>query len=445
MGLVDRVNAQLRQPEAVRSDPITMEEFGYLLGRDNGNAVSTRSGVTMSAKRALGISAWYSGVRYISESVAGLPVHTFRDANGTRTRRADAPWLRRPDDEDTWHGWAEFTMMSLLHKGNAYSFKIRNPLGQVVGLRKLHPDRVRPGRSPSTGRKVFEIDGRTDVAFTSREILHIPGLSYDGVVGLNPIQTLSEPLGNVAAADSYAGAAFGNGDHVRAYLSVPKILTEPEAERMQALWQKMHRGLVTAHELAVLGGGAEYKTIGLDPQQTQLLETRKFGVDEVARILRLPPHKLYDLERATFSNIEHQSIEAVTDGIRPWVQRIEAWVNIDPDLLPARNFIELELEGMLRGDTKSRFEAYSVGIAGGFLMPAEPRRKENLPYIEGSEFLQRPLNMTTYGPDAVDTTTGHDDARQLSSAEVLQKVYLAAREGLISIPEARQLAGIDRP
>src|SRR5207253_8436781 len=109
------------------------------------------------------------------------------------------------------------------------------------------------------------------------------------------------------------------------------------------------------HRFAVLGNGAEYKTVDLDPSALQLLETRKFSIDEMARIIGVPPHKLYELDRATFSNIEHQAIEATTDSIRPWVVRIEGWINFDPDLMPARNFLEMELEGLLRGDIETRY------------------------------------------------------------------------------------------
>jgi len=262
---------------------------------------------------------------------------------------------------------------------------------------------VKPGVA-SDGFKVFELDGRSDVPFSRREILHIPGLSYDGVVGLNPIEHHAQTLGTQAAADEHAGRFFGSGVMDRAYITVPKTLSTPAADEMRDAWRSHYEGLRNAHRLAVLGGGAEFKTIGLDPQQTQLLESRKYGVVEVARMLRLPPHKLYDLERATFSNIEHQSIEAVVDGIRPWCTRIEAHVNFDPDLMRSGNFIEFELEGLLRGDIKSRYEAYSAGVTGGFLMPSEPRRLENLPHIDGSDFLLRPLNMATVGPDAVATT-----------------------------------------
>ena len=395
MALADRVAAR-RSKEAVRSDPVTLEEFGYMLAQSGmGSSGSTKAGVMVGPQRALGLSAWYSGVRYLAENVSALPVHTYRDRPSDRERRADPPWLRKPDVETTWLALVELWMVSLLHRGNAYAFKIRNDVGQVVGLRGIHPDRVKPGQTERG--KVFEVDGRRDVAFTTREILHIPGLSYDGVVGLNPIAAQAETLGVVVAADEYAATYLGNGAHVDAYLTVPATLTNAQAAEMRQVWEEQHRGMVNAHRLAVMGGGAEYKTLGLDPAAMQLLEARKFGVTEVARILRIPPHKLYDLEKATYSNIEHQAIEAVTDSIRPWVVRIEAWVNADPDLLPPRNFVEFELEGLLRGDTASRYEAYSKATGRPWMSPNEVRRLENAPRIDDPEMdrVASPLNMGT--------------------------------------------------
>lgn len=396
MGLLDRI---AERQQVVRSDPVTLEEFGYLLGRNRGQ-IKTRSGVTVDPNRALAIPAWYSGVRYLSETVASLPVHTFRDTAAGRSQRADPPWLKRPDVETTRFSLFEHWMMSLLHRGNAFSFKRRDPVGRVVGLRPVHPDRVKVGQADD-GTKRFQIDNREDLIFTTREIFHIPGLSYDGIVGLDPISGFAgESLGRIAAADEFASRHFSQGTHLQGYISVGQDLTQTQLDGLKDQWSRFHRGLANAHEFGVLGNGSEYKTISLNPEQMQLLESRRYGIIEVAQILRIPPHKLYELSRATYSNIEHQSIEAVMDGIRPWVERVEEWTNFDLDLLPAGNFVEFDLEGLLRGDIKTRYEAYSAGINAGFLMPAEPRRRENLPFVDGTEYLNVPLNMGQVGPDA---------------------------------------------
>lgn len=414
MSLIDRVNARA-VGDVRRSDPVSLEDFGYLLGQSGGlgnaggPAYKTRAGTTVGVSRALGISAWYSGVRYLSETLASLPVKTFRDTSAGRQQRADPPWLRRPDREMPKFGLFEAFMMSLLHRGNAFAFKLRDPLGRVTGLRYLHPDRVRVGQADD-GTKVFLVDSDEQRPFTSREILHIPGLSYDGVIGLDPIRYHAENLGTIAAADEFAGRHFGQGSHVQAYLSMPQALTTKQANDLKDQWEAFHRGIANAHEFGVLGGGAEYKTITLDPQQQQLLESRQYGVLEVARILRIPPHKLYELERATFSNIEHQGIEAVTDSIRPFAERIEEWVNFDPDLLPGPNFMEFNLDGLMRGDAKSRAEYYHFAITDGWMSRAEPRLKENLPPVDGLDMFLVPQNMALQRPDGTIQPLNEPDA-----------------------------------
>lgn len=398
MALADRVAGQVAERQAVRAaDPVTMEEFGYLLGRGQGGGM-TKAGVSVGPTRALGVSAWHRGVRYLTETVASLPVRTFSDLGGKRTRRADPPWMARPDTELPWFGLIEQWMMSELHRGNAYSFKVRNPMGQVIGLRPVHPDRVRGGQA-ADGTKVFKIDNRDDVGFTSREVFHIPGLSYNGIYGLDPLSLMAEGIGRAAAADQFAAKSFGQGSHLQAYLSFKEPLTEDEANATKNQWLRFHSGMSNGDQFGVLGNGAEYNTVTLTPEQQQLLETRKFEVTEVARFLGVVPHKLYDLEHATFSNIEHQAIEAVVDGVRPWVERFESWINFDPHLLPAGNFVEFQLDGLLRGDSAARAAFYTAGVNGGWMTRAEPRSLENMPEIEGLDKVLVPLNMRQAGDE----------------------------------------------
>lgn len=392
MALLDRVTAVMPAGREVsRADPVSMTEFANLLGQASGTSFSTKAGTTVGTHRALGITAWYSGVRYISETIAGLPVKTFRDVGGSRSMRTDPPWLKRPDLEQPWFGLVEFLVMSLLHRGNAYAFKIRNEVGQVVGLRELRPDRITPGQAPD-GTKRFLVD-QNERPFSTRDILHIPGLAYDGRIGLNPIQTSAEALGAVAAADDYAGRFFGSGTHLGGLISVPQELDDADAQRLKATWDNFHQGLLNAHQTGVLSKGATYTPLALNAHDTQLIESRAYGVTEISRLLRLPPHKLYELTRATFSNIEHQSIETITDGIQPWVERIEAWINFDPHMLPAGNFIEFNLEGRLRGDTATRYAAHTASVGAPWQTPNEARKRENLSPLPGGDDLLTPLNM----------------------------------------------------
>lgn len=396
--LVERVaRRRAGRTDARRAaDPVTLEEFGYLLSQSNGQAVRTKAGVTMSPKRALGITAWYSGCRYLAETLASIPVHTYRDRGSRRERRADPPWVQAPDVEQTWFGLVESWMMCELHRGNAYTFKLRSPVGQVVGLREIHPDRVTTGQAPD-GSKRFLVDD-IEQPFTRRDILHIPGLAYDGRVGLNPIQTLANALGGVAATDDYAQRFFAHGTHVGGIISVPQELSPQAAAKLKSEWDRFHEGLVNAHKTGVLSKGATYQRLALNAADSQLLESRNFGVTEVARMLRIPPHKLYDLTRATFSNIEHQSIESVVDSIRPWAARFEAWINADPDLCPPGNFIEFQLEGLLRGDAAARAAFYTSMIQNGSMQPKRAAELENLDAPDDLAYWLRPLNMAVIRP-----------------------------------------------
>lgn len=421
-----------------------MEEFGYLLGQQGGAVSKSRSGVSVGVNRALGIPAWYSACVYLSTSVAFLPWATYRrPVGGARARRSDPPWMRRPDTEMPWPALVEHWVMALLHRGNAYAYKVRNGVGQVVGLRAVHPDRVRVGQA-SDGTKIFQVDGR-DVGLTSREILHIPGLSYDGVMGLDPIRIHAEALGLIAAADEFAARSFGQGTHLQAYISLPQPLSLEEADQLKAQWERFHRGVQNVNELGVLGNGAEYKTISLDPEQTQLLQTRKYGVIDVSRLVRLPPHKLYELDRATFSNIEHQAIEAVTDGVKPIVERIETWVSFDPDLTPPGNYIEADIDGLLRGDIKTRFEAKALATLNGAYSPKQWRDDEGWDPVDGLDYYLVPLNMRMIGPDALADEGSSSSPKSI--AETIQKIYLGVPD-ILSAEEARQIvdrlgAGLD--
>jgi HK97 family phage portal protein len=398
VALLDRI-AAATEPRAdiSRADPISMEEFSYLLGAGNGNAVRTKSGSTVGPHRVLGITAWYSGCRYLTESVAGLPWHHYlRIDDMMRERRAPQPWLEHPDVDWTWYGLVEHWMMAMLHKGNTFSFKLRNPVGQVIGLREIHPDRVTTGIAPD-GSKRFMV-GNEEYVYTTHDILHIAGMAYDCRFGINPIYTLSDSLGAVAAADDYSGRFFASGTHLGGIISVPQQLNTTQATELRNEWDSFHQGLLNAHKTGVLSKGAVYNRISLNAQETQLLESRQYGIAEISRALRIPPHKLYDLTRATFSNIEDQNIDAITDSVRPWVQRIENAINADPELVLSGHFIEASMEGLLRGDSAARSAFYTAGVTGGWMMPATPARLENLPAPAELEYYLRPLNMAVIRP-----------------------------------------------
>jgi HK97 family phage portal protein len=374
---------------------MSLEEFGALIGTNAGFGKS-KAGIDITPRRAMGITAWYSGVRYLKEGVGFLPIHSYlRDTTG-RSRVANPVWLDQPDSDMTRGTLFELWIQSLLNRGVALGFKLRDPLGErVTGMRFLHPNRVKI--RIDQGRRVFDI--RTDNdgvrTFTSRDVFCVVFQTEDGYTPISPISYHRESLSTIAAAEEFAGRAFGDGTHVDKYVEIDSASRQKPKEVKEEL-EEFYKGLDKAHGLPVLKG-MSLKTVGLSPEDAQLLLTRQYGIIQVAQILRIPPHKLYDLSRATFSNIEHQAIESVVDSIRPLANRFEDAINADRDLIREGRYVEFQLEGLLRGDIKSRYEAYGIGIEKGFLTRNEPRTLENLPAIPGLDRPLVPLNMAEVG------------------------------------------------
>lgn len=402
--MIDRALGNVaRRPREVRRDQdMLTEAFAELIMSGGASASSTgrsRSGVAVTDRSLMGSTAWNRGVRYLTASVSGLPWHHYmRLPDDARERRAAPPWLTQPDREQTWRGCVEYVMVSLLHKGNAFLFKLRNPnTDQVTGLREIHPDRITTGIAPD-GTKRFLID-RDPREWTTREILHIPGLVIDGGrFGCNPIRVLANAMGVVLAGDEYAGR-FYSASNLGGIISYPgPPLAGDEAAALLAEWDAFHAGLERAHKTGVLSGGATYNRIALNAEEAQLLQTRTFGVTEVARAIGLAPHKLYDLSRATFSNIEHQSIEVMTDSIRPFAILIEDAINHDRDLVLPGHYIEASLEGLLRGDSAAIAASLTAGVNGGWLSPYTAARIQNLPSPPELDYYLRPLNMAVIRP-----------------------------------------------
>lgn len=391
MSALGRARAHIRRAGV----PVTLEEFGRLLSGKQGK---TSTGLSVTERRALGLSAWWSGVRYLSESVAFLPTSSYVGIGANRRRRNNPAWINLPMRSPkgrpilTWSMLRELWMLSLLHRGNAYGWKIRDTVGRITGMNYLHPDRVKPQGQKPDGERHYLIDvtgkGRW-LPFTSFEVFHIVGPGFDGIAGVSPIQYHADTLGIAVAADDFAGKYFGQGAALSSYFKLTKPRKKP-IEEIKAELADTHRGITNAHEVGVLAMGVDYVAPGLNAKDAQILEAREWSVLEIARILRVPPHKLYDLRRATFSNIEQQSIEAVTDGVVPWVERIEDQVDADSDLSIPGTSIELEIEGLLRGDSAARSAWYSSGINNGYLELAEIRAKEGLPPLPGMNVFFRP-------------------------------------------------------
>ena len=367
----------------------------FVFGRAN-------SGEMVDERSAMQISTVYACVRLLAESVAQLPLHLYRASeNDGQEKACEHPLYkilyREPNPEMTSFSYWEAVMTHLLLWGNSYSQVVRDGRNNVLGLYPLMPENVEIDRTEK-GELYYiyhaytnEVPGDTnkDIIFRRDEILHIPGLGFNGLVGFSPVAMMKNALGTTIAVEKYGSSFFRNGAQPAGVLEHPGVLKNPE--KIRENWSKVYGGANNAHKVAVLEEDMHYKPISLPPEDSQFLSTREFGVEEICRIFRVPPHMVQDLKRATFSNIEHQSIDFVVHTLDPWLVRIEK--AIIKDLLVEEEkdeyFPKFNVDGLLRGDYKSRMDGYSVGISTGIISPNEARRKENMPALpegEGGDF-----------------------------------------------------------
>ena len=361
--------------------------------RDSGNLFvfgSANSGEKVDESSALQISTVYACVRLLAETVASLPLHLYRYTDEGKERATDHPLYkilyRQSNPEMTSFSFRETIMTHLLLWGNAYAQIIRDGKNGVLGLYPLLPENVEIDRMES-GELYYiyhaytdEVPGENnkDITFRRDEILHIPGLGFNGLVGFSPIALMKNALGTTLAVERYGSSFFKNGAQPIGVLEHPGVLKNPE--RIRENWADVYGGPRNAHKVAVLEEGMSYKPISLPPEDSQFLSTREFGVEEICRIFRVPPHMVQDLKRATFNNIEHQSIDFVMHTIMPWLVRIEQGIIKDVLVEEEQDeyFPKFNVDGLLRGDYKSRMEGYAIGFSNGFLSPNCIRKLEDM-------------------------------------------------------------------
>jgi len=391
MTVFRRLADRLASPENPRY-PLTAPELVAWLGQ----AGETDSGITVSPERSVQVTAVYRAVSLIAGAAAALPLKVFRSGRRSEVR---VPLLERPHPDLTDFELWEYVYVSLLLWGNAYLEKRRDGLGRVVELWPINPATVTVRRGALTeanpSGKEFVIGGKT---LTPYDILHIPGLSYDGLVGLSPIQVARQALGLSIAAESLGARLFASGSLLSGVLQTDQKLPEEAARRIKTAWQQKVAGLQRAHEIVVLDAGLKFQPISIPPEDAQFLETRKFQVQEIARLFGVPPHLLMDLDGSTSwgTGIEQQTIGFVIYTLRPWLTRVERRVTVS-DLIPARAYAEYVVEGLLRGDTQQRYQAYATARQWGWMTINEIRERENLEPVEGGDQLISPLNMAPIG------------------------------------------------
>ena len=366
-------------------------DFRYLFG-------PSASGKTVNEFTAMQTTAVYACVRILAETLAALPLQLYRYTPGGKERVYDHPLYHllhdEPNPEMTSFIFRETLMSHLLIWGNAYSQIIRDRLGRVQGLYPLRLDKMTVCRDErgkifylytKTGDENPNIKPYGQVALQKEEVLHIPGLGFDGLVGYSPIAMARNAVGMTMACEEYGAYFFANGASPSGVLEHPGVLKDPA--KVRDSWNAVYRGSANAHKVAVLEEGMKYQQIGIPLEEAQFLETRKFQLNEIARLYRIPPHMIGDLEKSSFNNIEQQSMEFVKYTLDPWVIRWEQAMQ-KALFLPEEKkqyFLKFNVNGLMRGDYESRMTGYSIGRQNGWLSANDIRELEDMNSVPDEE------------------------------------------------------------
>lgn len=369
-------------------DSLSGSRYSFFFG-------GTTAGKPVNEHTAMQMTAVYSCVRILAETLAGLPLHVYKyNDSGGKEKYLQHPLYRllhdEPNPEMTSFTFRETLMSHLLLWGNAYAQIIRNARGEVIALYPLMPNKMTVDRDKN-GRLFYLYQRSVEDAPTlgkdslvyldPSDVLHIPGLGFDGLVGYSPIAMAKNAIGLAMATEEYGAKFFANGAAPGGVLEHPGTIKDPQ--KVKESWNAAYQGSTNSHRVAVLEEGMKYQQIGIPPEQAQFLETRKFQINEIARIFRVPPHMLADLEKSSFSNIEQQSLEFVKYTLDPWVVRWEQ--NMYRSLLMASEkstvFIKFNVDGLLRGDYVSRMNGYATARQNGWMSANDIRELENLDRI----------------------------------------------------------------
>lgn len=367
--------------------------------------IGTLPGIRVTEEAALSFSAVFGAVKVLAESVASLPLFIYRRLERGKEPARDHslfPVLHDlPNPELTSCEFREIQMAALVLWGNAYAEIDRDAFGEIVALWPIHPSRVQIRRSSIGAPLEYHVTlpmGAGRVVLPKQRMFHVRALALDGVQGISPIRMHRESIALGLAATEFGARFFSQGLNAGGVLEHPQTLSEQAYDRLDKSIKEQHSGLSAVHRLLILEEGMKFEKLTIPPDDAQWLETRQFQVNEIARIYRIPPHKLGDLTRATFSNIEEQSIEFVTDTLMPWLVRWEQAIARDLLDAPDRRdfFAAFKLEGLLRGKTVDRYQAYAIARQWGWESVNSILDLENRnPIGPAGDIYLSPLNMVS--------------------------------------------------
>jgi HK97 family phage portal protein len=429
---------------------ITLDEFAEQM-KSAAEGGETRSGIRVSAQGAMNLSAVYNAVNLISGSIASCSFILYRRLDEqSRERLRGHPLYailhHRVGPNMTSHQWVRTSVAHLLFWGNAYSIILRDGYrGAILGLKILHPNQVKIYQVKDTSDLLYEVKllSGKEVTLTRADILHIPGLGFNGVTGFSVLSLARESFGLTTAAEVFGQNFFGSGVNAGGFLErpleAPKLATKEARERLLESIREGYSGMGNQGKWILLEEGTKFNKNIIPLEDAQFLLTRTFQIDEVARWFNIPPHKLKELTRATFSNIEHQQIEYIQDTIQPWCTLIETEVNaqlIEPDRQDEL-FAEFLLDSLLRGDSVARNNALAIQRQWGIINADEWRQKENMnpqPDGQGQKYLV-PTNYTVADKigEPVPATAPQPSTDSVPAANVLLRVGAAEKraEGVL--------------
>lgn len=365
--------------------------FPFLFGK-------TTSGKNVNEITAMQTTAVYACVRILAESIAGLPLHVYQYKGNGKERVPSHPLYfllhDAPNSEMTSFVFRETLMTHLLLWGNAYAQILRTGAGRIIGLYPLLPNKMSVNRDDN-GELFYiyttnfgenpSLKKSVNIKLKKSEVLHITGLGFDGLIGYSPIAMAKNAIGMTLACEEYGSAFFANGARPSGILEHPSVLKDPS--KLRESWQSVYGGSGNTGKVVVLEEGLKYQQVSIPPEEAQFLETRKFQINEIARLYRVPPHMIGDLEKATFSNIEEQSIEFVKYTLNPWAVRWEQSLckSLLSESEKSRYFIKFNVDGLMRGDYESRMQGYATARQNGWLSANDIREMEDMNPIPDEE------------------------------------------------------------
>jgi|694.fasta_scaffold16355_15 HK97 family phage portal protein len=352
----------------------------------------TRSGVTISENNSLTIAPVYAAIRLISDVISTLPVDTFYRFDGERRPYRPKPrWVDNPEPDKSYQRVDHYQtlLVSLLVDGNSFTRKIYNAQGEIVALTVLDPQRVIVRRN-SFGRIEFSVDNGKFI-LSEDEVIHITEMRKPGALrGVSRINELRETLGLTKALELFSAQFFGGGSSTQGVIEVPYELTKEQAGALQDGWEQGHKGWRKAHRPGILSGGAKFMKTSVDPEEAQMLESRRFSLEEICRIFRIPPFLLQSTEPGSMSyaSAEENNRAFISYTLLPYIAKIETAYST---MLPGEAFLKINVDGLLRANLTERYAAYSTGIQSGFLSINDVHRLEDMRAVDGGEVYRVPL------------------------------------------------------